>query len=378
MPLIAVIWSAADTRLVVQKLTVYSFRMKSVITHLSALRWLLSHENPREQGDRASRAGLTDARVPPADMLEKLQWFLDQEDRQLEFLVADRSVFRRSKQAMARVHLGALPAGSLIPIPSGNDEISLYVTSPELTFVQCCRRVDLPQAIFYGMALCSGFRIDPYAPGGVTTRRYTDGQLTSVARIGVYLDRLPNIHGSKMARRALPHIKECALSPREIGLAMFFGLPNRLGGMALGHIALNQRVDVYDGRNVNGESRVSARYPDILITATGLEGSRCAAAVDYDADAVHRLPGRPERDTRRRNAIATVDALAHYTITTEDANDFTYLMLTGERIRKQLGVRRWAGIRGHLDSSDNKRKIAELEYRQLELWERFVRNNPLS
>lgn len=368
----------ADIRLVVQGHTVYSFRMKSILTHHSASRWLLSHENPREREHRASRAGLRDACVPPASMLGKLRWFLDQEDERLEFLVAERSVFRRSKHAIARIHLGELPPGSLIPIPSGNDEINLYVTSPELTFVQCCRGADLLQAIFYGMALCSDFRIDTYAPGGVTVRRYSDSQLTSVARMGAYLDKLPNIHGSKLAKRSLSYIKEHALSPREIGLAMFFGLPNRLGGMALGSTALNQRVDVYDGRDFNGESKISARYPDILITTAGSEGGCCAAAVDYDADSVHRLPGRPERDTRRRNAIATVGSLSHYTITTEDANDFTYLALTGERIRKQLGVRRWPSIRGHLGSTDNIRKIAELEHRQFELWERFIRNNPLS
>lgn len=349
---------------------------KCVLSHLSALRWLLRHPNPRQKLPHTSRANLQQARFPSDVISRRLRWLHDLEDTQLEFLICE-SCGRKTKIARTRLCNSKLPAGSLIPIDSRIDDVSLYVTSPELTFVQLCYGADILQAIYYGCALCSDYRLDPVARGGVALRGHADPRLTSVSRLSSFVESAKGVPGASLARRALPYIHEHSRSPREAGLAMLFGLPVKYGGMALGSITLNTRIDVYEGKDAFGRSRTAARYPDILITARPGREDRRDAAVDYDSDSEHSGHEKKSLDVRRRNALATVENLAHYTLTTQDANDFRYLMLTGERIRRQLGVRAWPSIRGPLEHADNRRKISELEHKRFELWDRFIRHSSL-
>lgn len=349
--------------------------MKCVLTHRAALLWYLRQHNPRRNGERASRARIDGAVAPSDDVVKRLRWFLDLEDLQLEFLVADHGQ-RRKTNAM-RTHLCCvdLPAGSLVPIPSGVDGMDLYIVSPELLFILLASRGTIQEAIYYGMCLCSDFRLDASAPSGVVTR--TEPSLTTCQRIGEYLSRATALKGVGRARRAFPHLRDHARSPKECGLGMLFGLPHSLGGLCLGTVTFNPCIKVREGTQPDGKPRMARRYPDILITAHASKRNRRDIAVDYDSDSEHRRLGKISLDARRRNAIATVDHLVYYSLTTSDAQDFTYLKRLADQMRRQLGIRAWPELRASIDSYESRLKIASIEKSQFELWREFVLRSPL-
>lgn len=350
--------------------------MKCVLSHNAAYVWLMHHRNPRPDNERSSRAQLGGASVPGRAAVSKLQWFLDLENTPLEFLVCDASLRRKQSSAITHLCTKQLPEGSLIPIASGIDDIELYCVSPELCFIQLCQSDDLLEAIFHGMALCSDYRLDPVARSGAVFREHNDSQLTSTSKLAAYIAKGTEIHGSTRALQALAHVHDHSRSPKESGIAMFYGLPQRLGGMALGEVVMNPRIEIYDGRDAEGNTKTSVRYPDVLITAkTTRRGTKCVA-FDYDSQSEHQEPWKVVKDSRRRNAIASIDQLVHYAIRLEDAKDFDYMVLLGDRARKVLGLRPWPVVRGGSDNVDRKLSIAKLEQRRFNLWNRFVRQSP--
>ena len=148
-------------------------------------------------------------------------------------------------------------------------------------------------------------------------------------------------------------------------------------GMALGAMSMNPKLTVFDGRNPDGSNRVSERYPDILVVMTLPDGSKRMVAFDYDSQAEHQSSWKVLMDSRRRNALATIESLTHYAIRKEDAQDYEYMVLLGNQARKALGLRPWPQVRRLSSNEDAKLKARRLDMLRFELWERFVRSNPI-
>lgn len=346
--------------------------MKYILSHKAAVIWYMRHEFPRVRGERISRASVAGASAPDAPSVERLQWFLSLEGVKLDFLVDDSSKRRHLKNMSTHVCTKGLPEGSLVSIPSCWDEIPLYVVSPELAFLQVACGSTLQTAVYTGMALCSDYRIDALADGGVVRRAPSDRRPASVSSIGRFLDRAKGMKGVRPARKALRYVVEHALSPKESGLAMFYGLPCHYGGMHIGTITLNPSVEVYAGRDMFGEVKTETRYPDIMISAFN-KRTRYDVAFDYDADSTHAGDNKAVKDRRRANAIATVRNLVHFSLVTPDIFDFNYLVLMGERARKVLKQRRKPYLGVPRDSADGRKALGEYRERQIELFESFVR-----
>lgn len=346
--------------------------MKCILSHTAACIWYTHNSKPRESGDRASRVSVAGACLPPSGYLDKLAWMLSLQGTTLDFLVDDRSKLRNTKRVRSHLCTHELPAGSLIQIPSGYDDVSLYITSPELTFSLVSFRSSVQTAVYTGMALCSDYRLDDDGIGGVTLRPEQAGALTSVRRIRQYLERSSSIPGKVRALAALKHVHAHARSPKESALAMFYGLPALYGGMALGDVVLNPLINVYAGKDELGGTRVETRYPDILITRRQKDGSDLGVAFDYDSVAAHSGAQKVLADKRRANSIATVSRLTHYSISTDDLGDFKYLLLLGERARRFLKGRKQPCLR--VSSNSEMGRAAQENYRKLQraLWEEFV------
>ena len=345
--------------------------MKYILSHTAAVIWYMRHEFPRIRGERTSRASVVGASAPDASSVARLQWFLRLEGVKLDFLVDDSSKRRHLKNLNTHVCTESLPEGSLVSIPSCWDEIPLYVVSPELAYLQVACGSTLQTAVYTGMALCSDYRIDVLANGGVVRRVSSDRRPASVASIGRFLDRAQGMKGVRPARRALRYVVEHAWSPKESGLAMFYGLPCHYGGMHIGTVTLNPCVEVYAGRDMFGEAKTETRYPDIVISAAH-KGIRYDVAFDYDADSTHEGGDKAVKDRRRANAIATVRNLVHFTLVTSDISDFNYLVLMGERARRVLKQRRKPSLNVPRDSVEGRRVLSEYRERQLELFNSFV------
>ncbi|MDY2776832.1 MAG: hypothetical protein SOU51_00410 [Collinsella sp.] len=155
-------------------------------------------------------------------------------------------------------------------------------------------------------------------------------------------------------------------------MGMLFCLPSRLGGFDLGDLSFNVGFRVYDGMDRDGNPRSRIRVPDILIASPGDGESRRLAAIDYDPDSTHAGEGKIIADQRRRNEIATITSLPHFTITSDDARDFSYLCSLAERVRKVLGRPLRPSLRQAIGAYESQRKLNEAMYRRSMLWRGLV------
>lgn len=355
-----------------------------IISHFSAFTWLISHCNAL--GDCASDAVgcLERATIPGSSAASEVQRLLGLEGAQ-DYLVHTGAPLRRCSQV--RPHVRALEGfvGDLIAVPCHHPEVEVYVCCPELAFVQVCQLVDRQEAIYFGNIICSDFRLEPLARGGVVFRQGSDSALTSVERIRSYLERIEGGWGTNRAASALRYMHERARSPKECALGMLLCLPSKLGGFDLGDLSFNESISIYDGRDRYGDKKYVTRYPDLLISSRDSRGGLHQVAVDYDPDSTHAGEWKSVADTRRRIEFASVRDLTHFTITSGDAADFRYLESIAERISAALGRRPRPLLRCSRDSFEGRRRLADVRSRRMGLWsrllcksyERVVRDLPL-
>ena len=138
------------------------------------------------------------------------------------------------------------------------------VTSPEHTFVQLAHKHSLLETVYMGFALCSNYRIDPYAEHGIVTRSAACGALTSRQKLLAYIDAHPKMRGTGKARRALAYVRDGSNSPMESALAMGLGMPVILGGFNAGRIAMSRRNRHHVARSLT-VARSSAEDDAVLV-----------------------------------------------------------------------------------------------------------------
>ena len=148
--------------------------MKYILSHTAAIVWYMRHESPRARGDRTSRASVTGSSVPNAALCcasSVVPGFRGCSARR----IGRRPALLPLHQELARssLHAGAAE-GSLIAITSPWSDIPLYRRVPRACIFASVHRSELPTAVYAGMALCSDYRIDLNADGGVVQRARTD------------------------------------------------------------------------------------------------------------------------------------------------------------------------------------------------------------
>lgn len=145
------------------------------------------------------------------------------------------------RDASCRLMTGSYPAGSFCELAP-----DVLVASPELTFLQMSRALDLEMLVAYGQELCGFFSRTTGERGFCSCP-----PLSSVARLADYLDRTETLRsdlgegmpwGLDGARRALAHVRDRAASPEESVVSMVLSLPRRLGGYGVRAPRLNERV----------------------------------------------------------------------------------------------------------------------------------------
>ena len=347
-------------------------RMKTyVLSHFSALHWLLSHRDPRVGNNAPHLDVPASSDAPDSQVVEELRWTIGLEGP-LDFLVIGDGALRRSSAVCPHRCSQDIPPGSLIPIACRAHDAEMLVCCPELAFLQICQAVDTLAAIYFGMCVCSDFRFDSFALGGVVFRSEGGHAIASQNSIARYLDRSDGLKGAKRARLALRHVRDHARSPKECALGMMFCLPARLGGFDLGDPSFNEMVRVFDGSDRRGKPRYSIRYPDIAIRSTSRKGERCMVFVDYDPASTHSGMEKMMLDSRRRNDMATIRDVPHFTITSDDAMSFEYLEKLADRMRRLLGRRSRPLLRGAKDSAESREVLLRTQERRRLLWLQFV------
>lgn len=347
------------------------------VSHISAFRYFMWSSNDKRlcwPVEPASNLQIPPERSPSAAEAKQFIDELGVGFGELHILVSSKSARRWSHGITPHYTSENYSPQSFWQIDySGAD---VYITSPELTFLQLASELDFIDLVAAGNALCSAFRYDPLAVGGVINR-YDCGEKpwTTPRQLEAFAARHPSVHGSKCALRALRYVYPGSLSPKESGIAMACGMPYKLGGYSLGSIKMNQKISIFIDKDLQGRRWYQDRIPDIVITARGVDGLTHVTGVDYDPWSTHGSEDRIASDAIRRNQIATVDSLNHITITTPQVMNYALFDSCMNEIRRTLHVRKGPRMGSSLSEESRRLKRAQAEKHHMELWEQVIRSS---
>ncbi|MGI6031902.1 MAG: hypothetical protein ACOX69_00575 [Coriobacteriales bacterium] len=180
-----------------------------------------------------------------------------------------------------------LPKRSFVDLGSG-----LFMSSPELLFVELAPELSLPEHLMLGLELCGGFSRDPDNPieGDCT---FDVQPVTSRERISAFIERCGRLKGVGPARRTLALLADNAWSPTEAAVAVMISLPLEEYGYELGRCVLNPRFST--PKHLQRAAVRESRVPDILIEGTSV-GINYDGAVHFDLDSVVSATMALDRD----------------------------------------------------------------------------------
>lgn len=191
-----------------------------------------------------------------------------------------------SKQVYCHRLTEQYPIGAFRKIAS-----AMYVSSPELCFLEMASCLPFPKLIELGWFFCGtySYRLD----GGVTNNRLP---LVRKDRIEVFLEKCPSRRGVALARRALKYVCENSASPMETKLAMLLCLPVRMGGYGLPLPEMNHEVNysLCDKRLFHRQKAVL----DIFWPEYGL-------GLEYDGREHHSDSDAISEDRQKDSAVAS-------------------------------------------------------------------------
>ena len=347
---------------------------------------MLAHRpNPRYGDTSVEQVSLGDASVPGDAEAQEIIEHFDLGVDKLHVLVADKEQRRTSRHLATHYVSVELPEGSFVSLEFWDRSTALYVCCPELAYLQAASCRLAWETIYAGFAMTADYRLDELARSGVVARSNSsfDARLTTVEQIAVYLDQAEGVRGLTKAKTYLKYVLEGSRSPRETALGMMLSLPVHYGGHALGLVELNKTYRIPDGKSRRGTTRVITRTPDVVVSAVPEWNSGAAArnaggnpikryvAFDYDSDAEHADTTKMQRDIERRNELALLDDVAHFTVTTEIMNDYASYTALVDRARRKLRVRKRPFFNGTYTAEQRYFKMRDVENKQFELW-RFL------
>jgi len=148
-------------------------------------------------------------------------------------LVGSSESRRRLRGIECIVWSGELPSGSLRRIATG-----VYVSSPEMCFLQYCAGHSVQRSIQYGMELCGSYAVGQDGKGA----EYNRERLTTPAKLASFIEKCEGNRGVRTARRSLEHILGGSASPLETIVVMLMCMPVRYGGYGLPAPNLNMKL----------------------------------------------------------------------------------------------------------------------------------------
>lgn len=182
------------------------------------------------------------------------------------------------------VYAAGLSEGAFLKVGEG-----LYVSGPELLFLELALVMDLPRHLLVGMELCGSFARDAANPRGGEVA-YQLPAATSVEKIRSFVEGCRGVRGLLAARRTLEYLEDNAWSPMEAMIAAFAVMPAEEMGYELWPIELNGRVGAGEG------AAKETRVPDIRFRGSDVglnydgEGH---APMEGVADAAARVAADP-------------------------------------------------------------------------------------
>lgn len=234
----------------------------------------------------------------------------------LRFVTSSQEQCRRKRIIEAHLLSAQVSSDSFYELAK-----NCLVCSPELAFVQCAdRHPDFVSLLELGCELCGTYQTARTGP----TSQYEVEPLTSTSRIRDFLKRNPSLRGSRAAQRALLYMADASASPRETALALLLGLPRHLGGYGLDIPLMNHPVKLTE-QAASVAQRTSLRCD--------LCWPKHRVDVEYQSDFAHQGEIARIRDSRRANALATMQWTT-IGVTSEEIHSIAACDAIAEAIRK--------------------------------------------
>lgn len=202
----------------------------------------------------------------------------------------------------------------------------IYVSSPELCFVQMARELSIYELIQLGYELC-GIYLPPRPGSDILGSR--PHALTSPQAIMAMANRLQGTHGRTDALRAARYIQGGARSPMETVLGMLLNLPRLLGGKGIPGMSLDHRIDLDE------HARKLARRSYLVCD---LYWEKARLDVEYEGRAFHEGEAGMASDKSRSNALSHmgVDVMSVFD---EHIRSDEALQVVALEIAKKVGFR---------------------------------------
>lgn len=221
-------------------------------------------------------------------------------ERPYHVLVADAASRGKSQLVRSHVCAAAYPPGSFRRLTH-----DLYVSSPELCFLQLAPSLSFGRLALLGMELCGGYALDADDSEGFRRRE----PLSTAAALRRVSQRFSGVKGAKPARLAARFLVDGALSPMEAAVVLLLCAPTSRGGYGLAPPVLNAEVRL---------TRSSARWPGSRFCDLYWPARRLA--IEYDSNRFHVGADRIARDASRRAQLAR-EGITVLTLTWDQVRD---------------------------------------------------------
>lgn len=242
-------------------------------------------------------------------------WKLGIDEKPVSLLVSHETNRRRSQNLCPHIWSEKHPSRSFYKIAE-----SLYMSTPEATFLQLGNELGLIQLITIGYELCGSYGLSAQSDNGFLQKEpRSNPQL-----IKRYLAKCSGFHGIKTTKRAANYIVKGSASPMESLLSMLLCLPPLLGGFGLPRPELNHPIETNDGR-------FSVRRCDLCWPNQQF-------ALEYDSDAFHSERSRLHLDSSRRSTLEK-EGIHVVSVTKNQVFDRSQLLDLATIASKRLGKR---------------------------------------
>lgn len=201
----------------------------------------------------------------------------------------------------------------------------VYAVPPEECFLELARCLPFPYLVETGFEICGRYA----RAVGEFDELVKRPQLTSVAKLAVFLEGQGSVPGVRTARRALSYILDGSMSPMETVDVELLCLPVKLGGYAFPLPQMNGVV------SVEARYRSHVRKPYYLCD---LYWPEARFAIEYDSNLHHTGAERIAEDAIRRIDLAYL-GIEVATLTQRQAFDRREMDRIAQLLAKRLGIR---------------------------------------
>lgn len=318
-------------------LTQQNDRMKIVLHGISAFQWWLRAKTRAAEQDCFDERVLTNS-SPSKASLNYLRDSLSFIDDPIHVVVPSPGERRAQLGMVSHVASSTFPSGSFLRVDHG-----IYVSSPELCFLQLANAVSFLDLVRMGYTLCGSFAISPDFPSGLCSRI----PLTSSTSIKEFAQLNAGSRGCRKAQKAISLVCDNAASPREAELAMKLTLPYRYGGFGIAQPQLNAKVDV---------GRAGSALTGNAYYVADLFWQEKRVIVEYDSD-LHLTAEQAAHDAAKRRSL--------------EASGFKVITVTKLQLSNVIEMKRTARGLSRLLGSRIRPRRNDYEKLQLNLFDYF-------